>query len=614
MPVRYFFKMRTIPRFLSRLTQANVHNFVFHTIVIVFFRPFMRINRLFLPASALFACAILIALGACSTGNSEPYAYQRSAFSTEGMVVSVHPLATDAGVEILRAGGNAVDAAIAVHLALAVVYPRAGNLGGGGFMLYRAADGETAALDFREKAPLAAYRDMYLDSVGNVIDGLSTKGHLAAGVPGSIAGLHAAHERYGTMSWASLCAPSIRYARDGHRLTRFEAERFNTYRDAFLEYNAPDIPFVSQEVWHTGDRFVQAELSHTLSRIAEKGASEFYTGQTAGLIIAEMQRGGGIITRADLEQYRPVWRTPVMAEFRGYKMIGMPPPSSGGIAVAQLLKIATQHPLGAWGHRDMRTVHLMTEAERRVFADRATYLGDADFYHVPVDSLLEDAYLKSRMHDFNLLRATASESAAGSPIQLSLDVFETTHFTVVDKHGNAVAMTVTLNTNYGSCVYVHGGGFFLNNEMDDFSIKPGVPNFYGLIGAEANAIAPGKRMLSSMSPTIVEKDGKCFLTVGTPGGSSIITSVFQTILNVTEFGMTGSQAVAAPRFHHQWLPDEIIHEKGCFTTELEDNLRQMGHTLREVNAIGTVEMIVAWPDGRWEGAADPRESSHARGL
>ena len=530
------------------------------------------------------------------------------------MVVSAHPLATKAGIDILKQGGNAVDAAIAVELALAVVYPRAGNIGGGGFMVYRGADRETAALDFREKAPAAAHRDMYLDSLGNIIDGLSTEGRLAVGVPGTIAGLEAAHEKYGALPWKQLFRHAIRLAGKGHPLTSFEAERLNAYRNVIIQHNGDQIPFVSDSAWHEGDILIQPELAKTLERIALNGKEEFYTGKTATFIIEEMQDGNGIITAEDLKKYSPVWRTPVTTDYRGYEIISMPPPSSGGIALIQLLEIAERFPLRTWGYRDARSIHLMAEAERRVFADRANHLGDEDFYRVPSDTLLDPMYLVMRMADFDLERASKSEFVQAGNFALAIETFETTHLTVVDGMGNAVSMTTTLNTNYGSKVYVDGAGFFLNNEMDDFSAKPGVQNYFGLIGGEANAIASEKRMLSSMTPTIVTKNDEFLMTAGTPGGPTIITSVFQILLNVIDFDMTAGQAVSALRFHHQWLPDEISYEKGCFPDSLVMKLTLMGHRLREIEGIGLVEVIHRLPDGTFEGAADPREGSHAMGL
>ncbi len=529
------------------------------------------------------------------------------------MVVSAHPLATQAGIDILRDGGNAIDAAIAVQLTLAVVHPRAGNIGGGGFMLYRSASGETVALDFREKAPKAAHRDMFLDTANNIIPGLSTEGHLATGVPGTVAGMEVYHKKYGSMSWEDLFQPAIQIAHNGHPLSSYEAVRLNGIQSILIRLNGDQIPFVNAHPWEEGDVIRHPLLAQTLQRISLNGAKEFYSGKTAEYIIREMQEGGGIITAEDLQNYRPVWRTPVSTDYRGYRIISMPPPSSGGIALIQLLEIVERYPLKKWGQRDLRTIHVMTEAERRVFADRAQYLGDDDFYNVPIDSLLDSTYLVLRMANFDALKGTRSQEIQAGKFALNIESYETTHLTVVDRMGNAVSLTTTLNLNYGSKVYVDSAGFFLNNEMDDFSVKPGAPNYYGLIGGEANAIAPEKRMLSSMTPTLVEKDDNLFMTLGAPGGSTIITSVFQVLINVIDFEMTASQAVSSLRFHHQWLPDEIIYEPGCFSDSLLTSLSQMGHPLREINTISNVEVIQRLPDGSYEGAADPREGSDARG-
>ncbi|HLF65094.1 MAG TPA: gamma-glutamyltransferase [Saprospiraceae bacterium] len=558
--------------------------------------------------------AFLLTIGACRQAERSAYVFQKSAFSKDGMVVSAHPLATQAGIDILREGGNAVDAAIAVQLTLAVVYPRAGNIGGGGFIVYRSANGESTTLDFREKAPKFAHRDMYLDDRGDVIPGRSTDGHLASGVPGTVAGLVACHQKYGSLPWERLCQSAVHLARKGHPITHFEAERLNELRELFIKYNGDEIPFVSASAWEEGDILRQPELAQTLELIAHEGREGFYAGKTAEFILNEMQEGEGLITQADLDAYQPVWRKPITTDYRGYRLISMPPPSSGGIALAQLLEIVEGYPLNTWGHRDIRSIHLMIEAERRVYADRATYLGDADFYPVPKDTLLDASYLSARMRDFNPVMASKSESIQADRMELTIESYETTHFTIVDGKGNAVAVTTTLNGNYGSKVIVDGAGFFLNNEMDDFSVKPGVPNMFGLIGGEANAIEPEKRMLSSMTPTIVEKEGKLFMTLGTPGGSTIITSVFQVFLNVVEFNMSATEAIAEKRFHHQWLPDEISYEQGCFSDSLRSTLTGMDHVLKEITNIGLVEVIHVLPDGTYEGAADPREGSHAQGL
>lgn len=536
---------------------------------------------------------------------------KKKAISGKAMVVSGHPLASQVGLQIMKDGGNAVDAAIAVQLALAVVYPRAGNIGGGGFMIYRSGSGAINSLDYREQAPAAANRNMYLDQNGNPTR-QSVEGHLASGVPGTVDGLFTAHAKYGHLPFTKLIEPAIKLAEEGFEITQDEAGRLNTNKPLFTKFNAANA-FIKADAWKQSDLLIQKDLAWTLTQIKEKGRSGFYEGPVAEKIIAEMKQGGGIITFDDLKAYHSKWRIPVTSIYKDYKIIAMPPPSSGGIALAQLLKMVELYPLKAWGFMDPRSIHLMAEAERRVYADRSQYLGDEDFYPVPKDSLLDPKYIKYRMKDFDQDHATKSNSIYAGNFKLALEHFETTHISVVDKDGNAVGVTYTLNGNFGSKVVVDGAGFFLNNEMDDFSSKPGVPNMFGLIGAEANSIAPGKRMLSSMTPTIVEKNGQLSMVIGSPGGSTIITSVFQVFLDVAEWNMGMAEAVAASRFHHQWLPDEIMMETKTFNATTQAKLQAMGHSLRDIKYIGLVDAIMKLPNGKLEGGADPRGDDDAEG-
>lgn len=522
-----------------------------------------------------------------------------------GMVVTAHPEASAVGLEILKKGGNAADAAVAVQFALAVVYPNAGNLGGGGFMVYRSKTGETAALDFREKAPGNASRDMYLDNKGQPVTDRSLYGHLAAGVPGSVEGMAEIHGKYGKLDWKEILEPAVRLARKGFPITSMQAEELNSRKDRFKRFNPSGTALLrGQGDWKTGDLLVQPELAGTMELIRKKGRAGFYEGKTAKRVVREMKRGTGIISKDDLKSYRAVWRTPVSGQYKDYKIITMPPPSSGGIALVQLLQSVEKYPVARWGHNADSTVQLIVEAERRVYADRAGHLGDPDFYRVPQSFLLNRDYQAERMKSFSWASATpSSEIKAGTIV--AKESPETTHFSIADKEGNAVSITTTLNGSYGSLVMVKGAGFLLNNEMDDFSVKPGYPNMYGLVGGEANAIQPGKRMLSSMTPTILEKDGKLFMIVGTPGGSTIITSVFQTILNVIEFNLPIQQAVDAKRFHHQWLPDEVSIEESALSAPVITYLEKKGYVVKKRSPIGRVDAIVLGRSG-YAGGADPR--------
>ncbi len=530
-----------------------------------------------------------------------------------GAVVTAHPLSSQVGVDILKKGGNAVDAAIAVKFALAVVYPNAGNIGGGGFMVYRSNTGEVSSLDFREKAPNTAFKDMYLDKDGNPITDLSLYGQLAAGVPGAVAGMDEAFKKYGTLSWKQLLQPAIELAEKGFPITEQQAGEFNRYKERFQKYNPNGAAIIRDTPWKKGDIFVQKELAQTLKRIAEHGRDGFYKGQTADYIVAEMKRGNGIITHQDLVDYQAIWRKPIIGEYKGHKVISMPPPSSGGVALMALLQSVEKYPLSQWGFQSDSTIRAMVEAERRVYADRATHLGDPDYYKVPVEHLTDAAFNQARMAKVSLAKATPSDEVKASKFP-GYESEETTHYSIVDKDGNAVSLTTTINGSYGSCVWVDGAGFLLNNEMDDFSVKPGTPNMYGLLGGKANAVEPGKRMLSAMTPTIIEKDGKLKMVVGTPGGSTIITSVFQTILNVLEFGMTAQESVSAARFHHQWKPDRIDVEEKAISDSVRQSLTKDGYTIYKRGNIGRVENIVVLPNGKLQTGADHRGDDTALGY
>jgi gamma-glutamyltranspeptidase / glutathione hydrolase len=530
-----------------------------------------------------------------------------------GMVVSDHPQSSRIGAEILKKGGNAIDAAIATELALAVCYPEAGNIGGGGFMVIRTCDGKVDAIDFREKAPGFASSDMYLDKSGKVMEGLSTETHLASGVPGTIDGLITAHAKYGKLPFKEIIQPAIDLAANGFPVTMIQAKSLNGNRKNFVNRNPGKTAFVKDSLWIDGEVLKQPELAETLIRIRDFGRDGFYSGKTAELIIREMKRGNGIITEKDLKEYKSVWREPLVGNYRGYKVITICPPSSGGITLLQLLKMIENYPLKEMGFHTTQTIHLMTEAERRAFADRAEFLGDPDFIHIPVNELISPKYLSERMKSFSSERASlSSEITHGSP---ESDFSEqTTHYSVVDSAGNAVSTTTTLNNSFGNSTVVEGAGFLLNNQMDDFSVKPGFPNIYGLIGGEANSIQPGKRMLSSMTPTIIEKDGKLFLVVGSPGGSTIATTVFQIIVNIIDFGMNVQDAVNAGRFHHQWLPDYISYEKKSIDSSSLKKLELMGHNLKIRNSIGLVNAIQILPDGEKAGGADSRGYNIAYGF
>ena len=573
------------------------------------------VNFVFAQTTVVKNAANLSSARAKIVKHNAVYTFNKSVFAKKSMVVSAHPLASKIGSEILKMGGNAVDAAIAVQFALAVVYPQAGNLGGGGFMVLRKADGETNTLDYREIAPAAASHDMYLDKNGNAIPGLSLNGHLAAGIPGSVDGMYASFQKYSKLkSWRKLVNPAFRLAKMGFKITKQEADNLNELQNDFKKYNTTLPVFVRAVPWKEGDLLVQTDLSTTLKAIRNDGKKGFYEGEVAAKIVAEMEKGSGIITLEDLKNYHSVWRKPLVSSYRGHEIIGMMPPSSGGIALTQILKMLENYPMSKFGFHSTSAVHAVIEAERRVYADRATHLGDPDFYAVPIDNLLDNRYLRNRYLTIDMTKASKSADIKAGNFSLKQSE-QTTHLSIVDQEGNAVSVTTTLNNSYGSKTVVTGAGFILNDEMDDFSVKPGQPNLYGLVGGEANSIQPGKKMLSSMTPTILTKNGKLFMVVGTPGGSTIITSVLQTIMNVIDFNMSATEATHAPRFHHQWLPDVVyIERSGRLPEATITELSAMGHEFKERGYIGRVETILVLPDGSLEGAADKRGDDDAEGF
>ena len=533
--------------------------------------------------------------------------------SDSAMVVSAHKEASRIGIEILQKGGNAFDAMIATQMALAVTYPNAGNLGGGGFMVYRTEYGEIGTLDFREKAPMAATRDMYLDKDGNFIPEKSTEGGLAVGVPGTIAGMFATHEKLGTLPIEIILTPVIELANNGYVISEKQKERFDKFRETFKRINGSESIFTKQ--YEAGDTLRNPALANTLKRISENGRSEFYSGETARKMLKYIEDNGGIMTQKDLDAYEAAWRDPIVFEYKDVKLISMAPPSSGGICLGQILGMLEPFPLAEYGHNSQKYIQVLTEAERRAYADRSEFLGDPDFVNIPIDSLMSKSYLSKRMESFSFEAATTSKEIKPGNINI-YESTETTHFSIVDKFGNAVSLTTTLNGSYGSKLYVPELGFFLNNEMDDFSAKPGAPNMFGLVGGEANAIEPQKRMLSSMTPTIIEKDGKLLMVLGTPGGSTIITSVLQTFLNVHEFDMNMQEAVSAPRFHHQWLPDVVYYETSAFSDETIQKLTEIGYKLdgEHMPEVGYMDAILVLPNKKLEGGADPRGDDTAIGY
>ena len=522
----------------------------------------------------------------------------------QAAVVSARIEASEAGKTIMMQGGNAYDAMVATSFALTVVYPVAGNITGGGFFVYRTAAGETGTLDYREIAPLKATKDLFLDDKGNVIPKLSTVGGLAVGIPGAVAGILEVHRKMGSLPLKQLLAPAIKLAEEGYIVTEKQAQSFKRYRDLFIEVNGEDT-FFAQE-YKAGDRIVNLPLSRTFKAIAAKGNAGFYEGWVAEAMVNKTQATGGILSLEDLNVYEPKWREPIQFSYKDLNVISMAPPSSGGICLSQMMQMVAPYNLKNMGHNSTESMHLMIEAERRSYADRSHFLGDPDFVSVPQAHLIDPSYIAERMQNYSADNATLSKDVSHGDI-IMVESDETTHFSIIDKEGNAVSVTTTLNGAYGSKVYVDEIGVFMNNEMDDFSSKPGVPNMFGLTGSEANSIAPKKRMLSSMTPTIIEKNNQLYMVVGTPGGSTIITSVFQAILNVYEHGMGVQEAVAAPRFHHQWLPDEVALEPGAFEEDVIQKLKDKGHTIetKHNRIIGKVDAILI-DNGNMSVGADPR--------
>ncbi len=564
--------------------------------------------------------AVLFLLSSCKTksinlvgaGNVvDPYkvSITKNSVYKKAAVVSAYPVASEVGVAILKKGGNAFDAMIATQLALAVVYPGAGNIGGGGFLMGRKMDGEIISIDYRETAPAKAYRDMYLDSAGNPLSELSESGHLSSGVPGTVAGLFATH-KYAKLPFAELIQPAIDLAEKGFVLTSSEASGLNGTKAYFKKYSTRVSALIKEEMWAAGDTLFQPELAKTLKLIRDNGAKGFYEGETAQLIVEEMQRGNGIITLEDLKNYSAKSRPAIEFNYRNYHIISFPPPSSGGLLIAQMLKMIEPYPMQEYGFQTPRSVQLMIEAERRAYADRAEHMGDPDYYKVPVQQLMSDAYLKDRMKDYDTAHASPSNIIQAGFIKESE---QTTHISIIDEEGNMAAVTTTLNNTYGSRTIVGGAGFILNDEMDDLSIAPGVPNMYGALGGEANSIVAGKRMLSSMTPTLVLKNNRPFMIVGTPGGTTIPTSVFQTIVNVIDFKMNADDAVNRPKFHHQWLPDEVMIESN-FSPSTREALEKKGYTFYDRGEIGRVELITINDDGSIEAAADKRGDDSASGY
>ncbi|MDB9903799.1 gamma-glutamyltransferase [Flavobacteriaceae bacterium] len=560
----------------------------------------------YLKLPILFA---IIILNVCCKTEVPP-----SGLVTENaMVVSARQEASAIGSAILARGGNAFDAMVATELALAVAYPFAGNLGGGGFMVYRKANGDVGSIDYREKAPASAHRDLYLDEVGNVIPGMSTLGATAVGVPGTIAGITEVHAKMGSLPFEEILAPVIALAKKGVVVTEKQARSMASQREIIAKISGEQSLFAQNYV--AGDTIKYTALANTLTAIAKAGRKAFYEGEMAEKIASFIQERGGFITTEDLANYEAVWRQPVIFNYKDLRIISMSPPSSGGVTMHQIFKMIEPYDIKSFGHNSPEAIQLFTEASRRAYADRNFFLGDPDYSPIPLDVILSNAYLKKRMTNFSFDKATLSSEVSHGDVQI-IESEETTHYSIVDQDGNAVSVTTTLNGAFGSKLYSEELGFFFNNEMDDFSAKAGVPNMFGLIGAEANSIEPGKRMLSSMTPTIVEKKGKLWMVVGTPGGSTIITAVAQTILNAYEHGLSIQDAVNAPRFHHQWLPDTVVFEPEGFSKSTLATLKEKGYLINEERSriIGKVDAIRVLKSGQLEAGADPRGDDAAVGF
>ena len=538
-------------------------------------------------------------------------------------VVSARKEASQIGLEIMKNGGNAYDAMIATHLALAVVHPTAGNIGGGGFFVYNHKDGSSGSLDFREMAPGNAFKDMYLDENGDVIPDMSTLGGAAVGVPGSISAIYEIHTKFGSLPIEDLFKPAINLAKNGFVVTKKQSNSLGGKLEDFIKVNGEESLYSKK--YYEGDTIKNARFAETLSKISEYGPEVFYGGEIGEMIVNSVNKTGGIMTIDDLKNYESVWRDPVKFKYKDLEVISMSLPSSGGILLGQMLKVIEDYDIKSFGHNSVKTIQLLVEAERRAYADRSHFMGDPDYMNLPVYELMDKEYVVDRMENFSWDKATpSSEVKHGNIIVQESD--ETTHYSIIDKYGNSVSVTTTLNNSYGSKVFVEEGGFFLNNEMDDFSSKPGHPNFYGLIGSEANSIQPGKRMLSSMTPSIILKDSKPSLIVGTPGGSTIITSVLQTILNVYEFDLSVQEAVNAPRFHHQWLPDVVIFEEGIINKEKDSILKSKSYFVISLpievdtggmsarSSIGAVDAILIDEEGKVSTGADFRGDDYGEIL